>query len=839
MNLRSLITHVRDRFSGRPDSEHEQALIRLLVGGLLFVYLLPEAFAEGLAGKADGLFLLAMVCYLLLAAAIFAWIYFRPAPSAVRRVAGATLDTGAVTFFMLNTGEYGSPLYLVYLWITFGNGIRFGRRYLQFCLGLSTAGFTAVLLCNDYWAAHRTMGIGMMIGMVLLASYVSTLVTRMFDALGRAEAANRAKRRFLSTVSHEMRTPLNAIIGMNDLLRDTPLTPEQAEMARAMHEASRSMLKLVEDVLDISKIEAGKVAIEETDFDLHGLLNSTMSVLLHQAEVRGLYLQSHIMPEVPHAVRGDPYHLRQVLYNLMGNGIKFTETGGVTLAVSCVAESDHVVRLRFAIRDTGIGIAADAQARIFESFTQADDSTTRRYGGTGLGTTISKQLVEMMGGQIGLESTVGKGATFWFELPLKKQIATPALDASFHLTDVRTLLVGFSDADARGLERDLGMWGAQTARCPAAHGALLRLSEAAALGQPYHLLLVCEAEDGGNWQLLSHLRQDELSRAPAAILCARAPSEFLRSQALAKGFAAVLSLPVEKRLLFNAVHAAAATVTQAEQEGVISLSEYYAARDANRHRYQILVAEDNPTNQRVILGILESAGHKVTLVGNGEEALDVLEKERFDVILMDLNMPDMGGLDAARAYRVLDPEGHLVPVVMLSADVTPEAMKECEAAAIDAFLPKPVEARRLLDTIASLVGKRPLSASRGEGLDGDIPVLDTKALAELEMIGSGTRFMTELIEGFVQDGELLLEQMTQALADAEHEQLKDLVHAMKGSAVTLGAQRLSRCCMDITRQSGPELEAGKARLLKVLRERFQEARASLLKYLKQRQAAQR
>lgn len=836
----SIPSRFRDRFARRPDSEHEQAIVRLLVGAVLFLYLPLLAFRGNEVPGGGNLLLFAavgLVCFMALAAGVFGWIYVRPAPSSVRRVAASFLDIGTTTIYMYYLGEYGTPLYIIYLWTTLGNGFRYGKPYLYNSLALSVVGFGLVIATNEYWVQNRILGLGLLVGMIVLSMYSGRLVTRLFDSLHKAEAANRAKRKFVSTVSHEMRTPLNAIIGMNDLLRDTALNTEQAEMVKAMHDASRSMLKLVEDVLDISKIEAGKLNIEETDFDLHGLINGTVGVLAHQAEIRGLYLQTHVMPEVPHAVRGDPYHLRQVLYNLIGNGIKFTESGGVTLSVTNLGESDHVVRLRFSIRDTGIGVSSEVQERIFESFVQADDSTTRRYGGTGLGTTISKQLVEMMGGQIGLQSKPGRGSTFWFELPFKKQLAGQIPETSLRLNDIRIMLLGFTEGELRGLEHDLATWGARTGRAAGIEAAAARIVEAQSLGHSYHLVLVREDLQTEANRIVERLRSSRTQKTPPTVLCTPGVSEIRRADALAAGFASVLEMPFEKRLLFNAIHSA--TAIQGGQEGVISLSDYYATRDANRRRYQILVAEDNAVNQRVIVGILERAGHRVRVVGDGEQALDVLENERFDVIIMDLNMPELGGLDAARAYRFMDPESLQVPIIMLSADVTSETMKECEDAGIDAFLPKPVEARRLLDTIANLVAKRAAAPVTKDDAGGASAVINPAALAELELINSGSSFMPELINGFIQDSEALLRQMEAAVAAGQYDTLRDLVHAMKGSAVTLGAEQLFRTCAGLNAQTPTELETSGPRALKVVREQFQQARASLLEYLKKSQSAAR
>jgi two-component system sensor histidine kinase RpfC len=444
----------------------------------------------------------------------------------------------------------------------------------------------------------------------------------------------------------------------------------------------------------------------------------------------------------------------------------------------------------------------------------------------------------MMGGQIGLDSTPGKGSTFWFELPFKKQAASQLPEASFRLKDIRIMLVGFAEMELQPLEQDLATWGARTGRALGVDAAAARLAEAHSLGHPYHLVLVREDAGTESSRVPARLCSSRSQKAPPAVLCTQGISEARRAEVLGSGYSAVLEMPFEKRLLFNAIHSA--TAIQGGQEGVISLSDYFASRDTSRRRCHILVAEDNAVNQRVIVGILERAGHKVRVVGDGEQALDALENERYDAIIMDLNMPELGGLDAARAYRFMDPDASQVPIIMLSADVTSEAMKDCEDAGIDAFLPKPVEARQLLDTIASLIAKRAsASPAARDDINGTPAVINPAALTELELIGSGSGFMLEIISGFIQDGEALLRQMEAAIAAERFETLRDLTHAMKGAAVTLGADQLCRTCAGINNQTTSELEAGGARVLKVVREQFQQARASLLDYLKKSQSAAR
>jgi two-component system sensor histidine kinase RpfC len=411
------------RFSLHPNSEHEQALVRITMASFISVMVLWQtAMARG----SD--FMLPLIGFFLcLSALILLDIRLRPQPVVVRRVIAILNDAGGITCGMLFAGELGMPIYLFYLWIIFGNGFRFGKPYLYATLLASLAGLSLVLWQVDYWQQHRALGIGLWCGLALLGLYFSTLVARLTRALQQEAAANQAKRSFISSVSHEMRTPLNAIIGMTDLLQGTRLDREQDAMLDSLDTAAHLMLALVEDVLDFSKIEAGKLVIEEAGFDLPRLANGIIDLFRYQARERGLELLLELDPAIPRGLRGDPHHLRQVLVNLMSNAIKFTEHGHVVLRITQTPGDS--VRVRFDVKDTGIGIAPEAQTRIFDSFMQADESTTRRYGGTGLGTTISRQLVELMGGQLGLHSQVGVGSTFWFELALLSQLPDEPVEA--------------------------------------------------------------------------------------------------------------------------------------------------------------------------------------------------------------------------------------------------------------------------------------------------------------------------------------------------------------------------------------------------------------------------
>jgi len=703
-------------------------------------------------------------------------------------------------------------------------------------IGAFVAGFGVVLLVDDFWSQHSTEGIGMGIAFIALSFYVRSLVARMFDAVARAEAANQAKRRFISVVSHEMRTPLNAIIGMADLMRDTTLSREQADMLQTLRGSSQVMLGLVEDVLDFSKIEAGKLLLECTDFDLHALVNSTSRILQAQAQAKSVEFVVSIMAEVPPAVRGDAHHLRQVLINLAGNAVKFTERGSVTLHVSLQEETEAAVRLKFSVRDTGVGIPPEAQQRIFESFTQADQSTTRRFGGTGLGTTIAKQLVELMGGRIGLESAVGLGSTFWFEIQLDKQPERAGAGAG-ELAGARVLLVGFPDARAQPIALSLEAWGAVPVRAATLEEGGDRIVADIALAKPYHSVLLYS--ERGDPQLARRFRRVAPEPAPPTVLAAPREAEAQRFAALSGGFGAVLELPFDKRQLFHVLHAVSSG--DEVRDGVVRLRDY-AKRDQGARRLSVLVADDNPTNREVLGKILERAGHEVKLAADGDLALDAMEAGHFDIVLLDRNMPGLSGLETLQAIRLMTRGRERLPVVMLSADVTLEAKRECLEAGADSFIPKPVEALRLLDELRNLTSGKaeaaeriPQPAAAPAGPSG-AEAASAETLAHLEELGSTPDFLERLVGVFIADSQSLLAKMEASVAARNFGEFRANLHAMKGSAASIGTERLTRLCAVLGKSSDAELRLQSAGLMRSLNEEFELGRSALERYVQEKRS---
>jgi two-component system sensor histidine kinase RpfC len=864
--LRKLVSagmSIRRRFEGRLDSEHEQAFVRLIFGAVLFVYfwhsmLFSDAFEKNI--NADTV-IWTTAGFILASIAIIVHIARHPRIFPARRLLAAALDSGTVTYFFFNAAEHALPLYFLYLWIIFGYGFRYGSKYLLFILALSLSGFGAALLILPYWSHNLFLGVGLWVGMLFVSLYVNKLVGRLTAAIQHAEAANQAKRSFISSISHELRTPLNAIIGMADLLHSTKLNADQVDMVRSLDNASHLMLSLIEDVLDFSKIEAGKLVIENVDFDLHKLINSTIDIFKYQANARGLSLRAKINPDVPFALCGDPHHLRQVLVNLLANAVKFTEKGHIILRIETISDLDHVAQLRFAVEDTGIGISDEAKAKVFESFTQADDSTTRRYGGTGLGTTISKQLVELMGGKLGLHSTLGVGSTFWFELYLNKQ-ATISEPQKF--TDLNTLLIGFDDEEACAISVMLDTWGVQNQSVDSLSAAYMKLEEASTSGKPFQLALmdgwrvriakqehdsattffqrsVCELQKAG--------RNSELS----VILCGASVLTDKDGRQLIEecGLSALLDVPVEKKLLFNALHAVNVSLSQMQSSDVTRILHAQSSQQAARtdKQFSVLVAEDNLTNQQVISKILERAGHHCVLVGNGEEVLDKLEEQDFDVIVLDMNMPVMTGVEAAKAYRFMRPSRtERAPIIMLSADVTTEAKQEALDAGINEFLPKPIQVALFLETLNRLVMQhglktvnqpshmaKPKISVPVQHQDKKDMILNYATLAELDSIGQDHAFVDGLIVSFLQDNQILAKKLEDALRAHDLDEFKDILHAMKGAALSIGALSMRTMCQQFEKMTNAELANDTEGILSIIHATCVQLYDALEQYRMQRQ----
>ena len=809
----SALARLRHRLARRGDSEHEQALLRIVIVGLVLAGMAGFHGTPSEWSDNNRHIVLVLSGFFALAVAIFAAICASPGKNVGRRLVGMAADIGGCTWYMWVAGEYGFIVFGILLFVTFGNGFRYGRRYLFGCQLLAILGLLSVLVYVPFWEEHGVAGAGLMIALVVLPLYVSTLLKRIQEARARAEEANTAKTTFLANMSHEMRTPLNGIVGVVDLLRTTELSPQQAELMQLLRHSVTVLRSLVDDVLDISKIEAGRLSVDVKSFDLYATVNGLIQLLRPHAQSKGLALHAAVDPALDYRLRGDAHHLRQILLNLLGNAIKFTEQGEVTLAVMLTKESADGVTARFEVRDTGIGIREEMLPHIFERFVQADQSATRRFGGSGLGTTIAKQLVELMGGTIGVASKVGEGTTFWFELPLLHDAAAAAADAAGTATapgDVathRTLLV----ADPAGVALASPLLAAAGARVEVlapSEPAGPRVVSLLAAGVVVRAVVACCGVDAA-CAAFAAARQRMGERPLALVFLAATPLSVVDSARIKSIREACVLLPsATPKLVANAIHAATANANR-DSADVIDLTQLIK-RD--RAHLKVLVAEDNLTNQTIISQLLAHAGHAVVLASDGEQALDVYEREQPDFAILDFNMPHRNGLEVIRAIRALEPPGTRMPAIILSASVTVETRADAQRAGADEFVGKPFDAGDLIAKIDKIADRvRPRHAATAGGASPKAPVVarfpdrhqraadtgaivDADRLAELEDIARDAGFMTDLLRGFKSDVESIMRRIDEAAAEGRLDALPDLLHALKGAAVGVGAQQLAARC---------------------------------------------
>ena len=832
--MRRLFAHVR----ARPDTEFQQSLIRLVIGVVFFVYFSSAALPLAETSRHAALISLVLFFSAALTITITTLVNLKASP--LRRYFSMLLDYGVTSYLLILTGEAATPLLVVYLWVTLGYGFRYGVSYLIAAAVLAVIGFSSALFFSPYWGTHPSISSAFLLSMVAIPLYTVSLLKQLHGAVAREKKASLAKSAFLANMSHELRTPLNGVIGVADLLAETRLDKEQKEFAQIIRSSADTLLKLIDNVLDISRIEAGRLSTESEDFDLHRLVNGTVAMLETQANKKGLTLAAHIAPQTPFQLHGDARHVRQVLINLIGNAIKFTEHGRVDVYIRPMGQGNPQ-RLRFEVVDTGIGIPEAAQGRIFESFTQADASVTRKYGGTGLGTTIAKQLVEIMHGQIGLHSREGEGTTFWFEIPLALQNAKAPATASERFDGaMRVGVLAGSELAAR-MQEVIRRWGAETVVVSNTTRLAAELSAYLAGGAPLGAVVVERASlPGDPIEFLRLLHDDPGLASLPVILVDSASTASLGGDALLirEGFASVLNTPVNPTLLFNAIHAA---VSHELPQNVVSLAGRFQTQ-AGQRRLRILVAEDNPVNQRVIRGLLEHAGHEAYLAQDGEEALSMLESGDtiFDLAIIDMHMPQLSGPEVVQRWRFME-HGHL-PIIMLTADALEDAKRACMEAGADAFLTKPVSSRDIVAAIARLVSEErqsspaiPAAAPASTG-----SVLDESILEDLAQMGGGQPFVQELIDSFGEDSKRSMSEVERALLTQDYGLWHDQLHMLKGGASDVGAYQLARLCTEAERIKPFEITASLARdKLMEVRAALSEAQTALAAYMDRKLRAER
>ncbi len=817
---RTLLSRLRHR----EDSEHEQILIRLGLGLLALIYVVAATDYAGEELLHAWLGLGIVGGHFLGAVILLAHLLMAPGINVIRRCLGMVLDITAITLILLWGSEGTALFYPFYLWVTLGMGFRYGQPYLIASGLLTATGFALVILFTASWQEHLPLTLSLWVALLVLPGYAISLLNKLKQALDRAEEANLAKSRFLATMSHELRTPLHAIIGMTELLETRRLNTEQRQMVETVHGAGHTLLEMIEDILDVARIESGRLVKHEDAFDLHMVMKAIRCLLYRQARNKGIDLKLEIDPDLHFNLHGASRWVKQILINLVGNAIKFTNEGRVIIRASSVPLGPDRISLRIEVEDTGIGIDDEAIERIFDQFVQADVSATRYFGGTGLGLSIARQFAERMGGSLTVKSDIGKGACFRFEAPFQ---LTPSAETS----RLQGRVVVLGDTDGR-YSRLLATWGID----PVLAESWLDVMGILDGEIPLRALLLIDPRVDHEHQRFDAMALHHGYVEPIDIIAVGGSSLPDHWPCLAH-----LASDHDPDALYRSLHCALAVPS------IIS-GRQPRIEGGQYQKRRILVAEDNRVNQRVIQQMLRIGGHSVTIVSNGELLLDHLDEhdQAFDLVLVDLNMPVMNGLDALKLHRIASGTDDHPPFVALTADATGESRERCLEAGMAGYLTKPVDLHELLSLIEHLtaldgatVDRRPSEQNvvRHPRFTAPRQILDLTHIERLRDLGQDDDFLSDVVVDFIEDADMLIDELEQAAMAFDSLAFRDRAHALRSSAAHLGATGIRDLCLT-WRDFGPnDLQSRGKQEMVLLRAEFDRLRTALTALVTDEQSA--